>query len=149
MIKTVQWKGPTQEDFNKIRARGIQVGKDNEDEMFQAIDTYFPNKKLRPPWLYCIRRPTAHEDIYDGADLVALTTDAGRIYVQVKSSLVGVDKFKHIARVKEIRYGVEVVVLSPSMKHKLIVKTIYKAIATAREKIFSQQRRLRELYDAA
>lgn len=58
------------------------------------------NRTSWPEWLISIRKATEDEDIR-GCDIVA-ETDVGKLYLQIKSSKVGIEKFHKRNRKKMI-----------------------------------------------
>lgn len=78
--------------FRKIRSLigkiGNQRGLRNEQRFFKAIAN-FPEK---PRWWLDVREKTPEED-QKGIDAV-VTTDVGKLFLQIKSSLRGKKKFE-------------------------------------------------------
>ena len=75
--------------FKKI---GVERGQDNEDRFFEVFK-YGRVPPGFPRWFCGLRRATQEEDC-GGIDAVAFTEDVGNIFLQIKSSRCGVEKFK-------------------------------------------------------
>lgn len=75
--------------FRKI---GRERGRDNEDRFFRLFK-YGRIPSGFPHWFHGIR-PTTQEEDCRGIDAVAFTDDVGKVFLQIKSSKSGVEKFK-------------------------------------------------------
>lgn len=67
-------------------------GRNTEDRFFEAIRTSASAEM--PKWFLRARRPTRKEDLYEGKDAIIETTDAGKLFLQIKSSETGAAHFK-------------------------------------------------------
>lgn len=75
--------------FRKV---GRERGRDKEDR-FLKLFRYGRVPPGFPTWFHGIRSVTQEED-YRGIDAIAFTDDVGKIFLQIKSSKTGVEKFK-------------------------------------------------------
>lgn len=70
----------------------LERGRNTEDRFFEAIRTSASAEM--PKWFLRVRRPTSKEDRYEGKDAIIETTDAGKLFLQIKSSEAGAAHFR-------------------------------------------------------
>lgn len=127
-----RWRKPKK--HRRFKTVSNNKGRETERRFFEAMRE-FRNK--RPEWLLSIRRGTQKEDA-QGIDGVA-STDIGKIFIQIKSSEVGAQKFikgPHFRRNKHI----VIVVILYSYGPRSICKKAYEKISAMRRTIIAHQK---------
>lgn len=71
----------------------LERGRRNEERFFEAMND--PLAKDLPPWILRARRPTSTQDKFEGIDAIIETSDVGKLFVQIKSSMTGANNFKN------------------------------------------------------
>ena len=108
---------------------GNQRGRMNEQRFSKAISD-FPDK---PSWWLSFRLATFEED-QKGIDVV-VTTDVGKLFLQIKSSLRGKKKFEN----KQRRFPIAVVVIYDKEANETIYQKAVEAIGLIREQILKDR----------
>lgn len=120
--------------FRKV---GRERGRDKEDRFFKLF-RYGKVPPGFPPWFHGICSATQEEDCR-GIDAIAFTDDVGKIFLQIKSSKAGVEKFKKQQekyRTREWRFPI--IVRDADSDDDILEKTRY-ALSQARIKILNHR----------
>ncbi len=75
-----------------LKEIGDERGRKAEEKFFQAMVT--SSLKEMPRWLFYVYRASAREDKKEGKDAIVVTEDVGKIFIQIKSSAMGVMRFR-------------------------------------------------------
>lgn len=80
----------TKQAFKDI---SLERGRNTENRFFKAMETVSLGEM--PEWFHGIRRPTLKEDRWEGKDAIIETKDAGKLFLQIKSSKAGETHFRN------------------------------------------------------
>lgn len=69
----------------------LEKGRRNEERFFEAMND--PLADNLPRWIQGVLRPTSSQDRFEGIDAIVKTADVGKLFVQIKSSKAGEEKF--------------------------------------------------------
>ena len=109
------------ETLQKHKDLTLEKGRRNEERFFEAMNDV--SAKNLPPWILRAHRPTSKQDKYEGIDAIIETSDVGRLFVQIKSSTAGEEKFKKGRHFQRNRSFVVVVVSNYDTPESIRVKT--------------------------
>lgn len=110
-----------------IRELSDERGRRSEDRVFEAF-TEGPNDA--PAWFKGVRRPTPEQDLFHMVDAVVETTDAGEVYIQVKSSFTGLNRFLNAYHPADVRG----IVVTLDLQDEKIRSLVYDAAGRLRAK---------------
>ena len=100
----------------------------------KALETLFAHRGDEK-WIRLVRKGTREEDIGQGIDIVVETTDMGKLFIQIKSSKKGKEKFCEIRR----RPMIAVVVIERQDDLELIWQRLRQALLELRAKILAKR----------
>ena len=107
-------------------------GRSAEHKALEALLAFFTHES----WICQPRQATKHEDLR-GIDIVVPTTDIGDLFLQIKSSFHGVEKFNR----RQHRQMIAVVVVKPFESQEIIWKNLREALWKLRTQILEKRRR--------
>ena len=122
--------------FRKV---GRDRGKDKEDRFLKL----FRSSRVPPgfpDWFHGICRVSQEEDCR-GIDAIAFTDDVGKIFLQIKSSKAGVEKFKKQQEKYRKREWIFPIIVRDSDSDAKILEKTRHALSQARIKILNHRNR--------
>lgn len=120
--------------FRKV---GRDRGRDKEDR-FLKLFRYGRVPSGFPDWFHGIR-PVSQEEDCRGIDAIAFTDDVGKIFLQIKSSKAGVEKFKkQQEKYRERKWMFPIIVRDTDSDADILEKTRY-VLSQARIKILNHR----------
>lgn len=100
----------------------IKKGRKNESLVLQALNNA-ANKNKLPKWIHEFYLSSYEED-QKGIDLI-VNTDVGKLYLQIKSSKYGKNKFENKFKTNIKRYGIETIIVNTEeSEEKLLLKIL-------------------------
>lgn len=111
-------------------------GRNTEDRFFEAIRTSASAEM--PKWFLRVRRPTRKEDLYEGKDAIVETTDAGKLFLQIKSSEAGATHFKQGRHCKCNKF-IGIIVIRESDTFEDILTKARSVLSQLRQEIFKNR----------
>ena len=120
--------------FRKV---GRERGRDKEDR-FLKLFRYGKVPPGFPSWFHGLRPATQEEDCR-GIDAIAFTDDVGKIFLQIKSSKSGVEKFKKQQEKYRKREWIFPIIIRDADSDAAILEKTRYVLSQARVKILNHR----------
>jgi hypothetical protein len=103
-------------------------GRANEDKVFTALEE--PGV-FTPDWFQGVERPSDKQDLR-GIDLIVKTRDVGKIFIQIKSSIIGMNRF--LVEHPRTRLRIGIIIVSRNDTAEEIRQKVFGAAGLLRDK---------------
>lgn len=119
-----------------LRRIAVERGRTTEERVFNAFQEL---DAVLPDWFHSIEHSTKKQD-WSGIDAV-VQTDVGALYLQIKSSQSGKNKFQSQSRRHRHPKPIAVVVVSPADSNEMIRQKGCDALKELRERFLQERHR--------
>ena len=123
--------------IHALRDVNLERGRRNEQRFLDAMKATHSPVKM-PKWFIRGYHASKKEDRFEGKDAVIETTDAGKLFIQIKSSQAGAQRFKEKKKGKRYSFIGVIVIRDDDTIESIRLKT-RKILSKLRQDVFAER----------